>query len=110
MANSIKPSEEKQKDYSKWRHLQFKQDPMRTLKTRMRKNATTPENPIWIIVRVIGYGKLKYFVERTHCKWTKSKVIFIIQYLKQTQDKTKRAEKTECLTLLYKITPDESNM
>jgi hypothetical protein len=44
-----------------------------TLKIRMRKNATAPENPIWIMVRVIGYGKLKYFVERTHCRWVKNR-------------------------------------
>lgn len=38
-----------------------------TLRTRMRKNATAPENPIWIMVSVIGNGKLKYLGERTHC-------------------------------------------
>lgn len=39
-----------------------------TLNTRTRKNATSPENPIWIMVSVIGNGKLKYFCERTHYK------------------------------------------
>lgn len=38
-----------------------------TLKTRTRKNVTIPENAMWIIVRVIGKGNLKYFGERTHC-------------------------------------------
>ena len=41
----------------------------RTFKTRIRKNATAPENPIWIMVSVIGNGKLKYFGESTHCTW-----------------------------------------
>jgi hypothetical protein len=38
-----------------------------TLKTRTSKNATAPENPMWIIVSVIGNGKSKYFGDRTHC-------------------------------------------
>ena len=38
-----------------------------TLNMRTRKNATSPENPIWIMVSVIGNGKLKYLWERTHC-------------------------------------------
>jgi hypothetical protein len=37
-----------------------------TLNTRIRRKATNPENPIWIIVNVIGSGKLKYFGDRTH--------------------------------------------
>lgn len=38
------------------------------LKTRTRKKATAPENPIWIMVSVIGSGKLKYLGESTHYK------------------------------------------
>lgn len=41
---------------------------MHTFKTRIRKKATAPENPIWIMVSVMGNGKLKYFGESTHCK------------------------------------------
>lgn len=37
-----------------------------TLKTRTRKNVTTPENAMWIIVRVMGKGNLKYFGDSTH--------------------------------------------
>lgn len=40
-----------------------------TLKTETRRNATKPENPMCIIVSVIGKGNLKYFGERTHCKY-----------------------------------------
>lgn len=39
-----------------------------TLKTRTRKKDTAPENPIWIMVSVIGSGKLKYLGDSTHCK------------------------------------------
>ena len=33
----------------------------------MRKKGHYKEKAIWIIVSVIGNGKLKYNVERTHC-------------------------------------------
>lgn len=38
-----------------------------TFRTRISRKATPPEKAIWIIVSVIGNGKLKYNVERTHC-------------------------------------------
>lgn len=37
------------------------------LKARMSKNATMLEKPMWIMVSVMGYGKLKYFADKTHC-------------------------------------------
>lgn len=61
--------------------------------------ATAAEKPIWIMVSVIGSGKLKYFGERTHYKHEKGKrsikamlwiaVNFLIIPVIQDQSKSK---------------------
>lgn len=57
-----------------------------TLKTWTSMKATHPENAMWIILSVIGNGKLNPSTESTHWKWNrhhkfKMKVFIILQVL-----------------------------